>query len=315
MRVGIVIDSACDLPQAYIEEHKLEIMPINLVIGDEIFIDERDPDETIKFYKRYAEEKNLEGETQPFSVDQITRLFLDELVLKYERVLVIAIASSRSLIFENATKASFAILSGYKQKRAKAGVEGSFALRVVDSKTLFTGEAVLVQETIRMMKEDNVPFDRLRPTVEALSKHVHAYLVPNDLHYLRKAGRARGDRSVSWLSYTLGTALDIKPIVKAYRGDTYPIKKISGFETAVNDRFDFARSAIEKGLLSKTICMSYAGNPDVIRNMAGYKLLKQVADKHGVKLMLSVMSTTAGINVGPGAFALGLISDKMSEND
>ena len=315
MRVGLVIDSACDLPQSFIEKHNLEIMPINLVIGDEIFIDERDPEETIKFYKRYAEEKNLEGETQPFSVDQITRLFLDKLVLNYDRVLVVAIASSRSMIFENATKASFAILSGYKQKRAKAGVEGSFALRVVDSKTLFTGEAVLVREAVRLMQEEGFAFDKLRPAVEALSKHVHAYLVPNDLHYLRKAGKARGDRSISWLSYTLGTALDIKPIVKAYRGDTFPVKKISHFETAVNDRFDFAREAIEKGLLTKTICMSYAGNPEVIREMAGYKKLKQVADKHGIELMLSVMSTTAGINVGPGAFAIGLISDKMGEND
>lgn len=315
MRVGLVIDSACDLPQSYIQEHHLEIMPINLVIGDEIFIDERDPDETIKFYKRYAEEKHLEGETQPFSVDQITRLFLDKLVLNYDRVLVTTIASSRSLIFENATKASFAILSGYKQKRAKAGIEGSFALRVVDSKTLFTGEAVLVQEAVRLMQEEDLAFDKLRPTVEALSKHVHAYLVPNDLHYLRKAGRARGDRSISWVSYTLGTALDIKPIAKAYRGDTFPIKKIAHFENAVTDRFDFARDAIEKGLMSKTICMSYAGNPDVIRSMSGYKLLEKTAEKHGVRLMLTVMSTTAGINVGPGAFALALISDKMGEND
>ncbi|MDX1443380.1 MAG: DegV family protein [Gammaproteobacteria bacterium] len=315
MRVGLVIDSACDLPQKFIEDNNLEIMPINLVIGDEIFIDERNPEETIKFYKRYAEEKNLQGETQPFSVEQITRLFLDKLVLNYDRVLVVTIASSRSLIFENATKASFAILSGYKQKRAKAGIEGSFALRVVDSKTLFTGEAVLVKEAVRLMKEEDVAFDKLRPAVEALSKHVHAYLVPNDLHYLRKAGRARGDRSISWVSYTLGTALDIKPIAKAYRGDTFPIKKIAHFETAVNDRFEFAIEAIEKGLMTNTICMSYAGNPEVIREMAGYKKLKQVAERKGVELMLTVMSTTAGINVGPGAFAMGLISDKMGEND
>lgn len=317
MRIGICIDSACDLPPSFIQEHHLEIMPINLVVGDEkeILIDERDPEETINFYKRYIAEKNLEGETQPFSVEQITNLFLDKLVLNYDRVLVITISSTRSLIFENATKASFAILSGYKQRRAKAGIEGAFALRVVDSKTLFTGEAVLVREAIRLLKEKEVAFDRLRPEVEALSKHVHAYLIPDDLHYLRKVGRSRGDRSISWLSYTLGTALDIKPIVKAYQGDTFPVRKIQGFETAVNSLFDLAKEQMKKGLLSKTICMSYAGNPDVIRKMTGYKLLQKEAEKHGVELMLSVMSTTAGINVGPGAFALGLMSDKMGKED
>jgi len=42
VRVGIVIDSACDLPRSFIQQHHLEIMPINLKIGDDIFIDERD---------------------------------------------------------------------------------------------------------------------------------------------------------------------------------------------------------------------------------------------------------------------------------
>ena len=47
-------------------------------------------------------------------------LFLDKLVLKYDRILVICIASSRSLIHENATKASFAILAGYKARRDRS---------------------------------------------------------------------------------------------------------------------------------------------------------------------------------------------------
>lgn len=303
MRIGIVIDSACDLPKSYIDEHKLNIMPINLVIGDEIFIDERDPDQTIEFYKRYLSERNMDAETQPFSVEQITNLFLDKLVLNYDRVLVITLASSRSQIFENATKASFAILSGYKERRQRAGVEGAFALRVVDSKTMFTGEAVLVHEAIRLL-EEGVPFDKLRPEVERLSMDVHAYLVPADLYYVRTRARKRGDRSVGIFSYAVGSALDIKPILKAYRGDTFPVKKIQGFETAVSALFDIAIEAMNKGLKTKLIAMSYAGNPQVIKQHPRYKEFSQVAHKHGIELMLSVMSTTAGINVGPGSFSL-----------
>lgn len=315
MRIGICIDSACDLPTSYIKAHNLEIMPINLMLGEEKFIDRRVTAETIAFYKRYSSDKNLQGETEPFSVEDITDMFLNRLVLNYDRVLVLAIASTRSRIFENATKASFAILKGYKEARAKAGVEGSFALRVVDTKTLFTGEAVLAHEVVRLIEEENFPFDKLRPHVEELSKHVHAYLIPNDLHYLRKAGRARGDRSVSWLSYTIGTAMDIKPVVKAYRGDTFPVRKIQGFGTAVYSAFEQAKEMMKKGLLTNTICMSYAGNPDVIREMSGYKMLQRDAEKYGVKLLLTVMSTTAGMNVGPGAFAIAWASNKMGEQD
>lgn len=315
MRIGICVDSACDLPTSFIEANNIEIMPINLILGDERFIDRRNSKETIEFYKRYTAEKNLQGETEPLSVEEITDLFLGKLVLNYDRVLVLSISSTRSKVFENATKASFAILKGYKEVRAKAGLEGSFALRVVDTRTLFTGEAVLAHEAVRLIHEEQVPFDRLRPEIEALAKHTHAYLIPEGLHYLRKAGKARGDRSVSWLSYTIGTALDIKPIVKAYQGDTFPFKKIQGFGTAVYSMFDLLKVQMEKGLTCKTICMSYAGNPDVIRSMSGYKALEQAAERHGVKLLMTVMSTTAGINVGPGSFAVGFISDKMGRDD
>lgn len=311
MRVGIVIDSACDLPRSFIDQHHLEILPINLKIGDEIIIDERDPQQTIDFYKRYAVEKILvNSETQPFSVEQITHLFLDKLVLNYDRVLVITIASTRSLIYENATKASFAILSGYKIRRQKAGQEGVFALRVLDSKTLFTGEAVLVHEAVRLLKEENTPFDKLRPAVEELSKHVHAYLVPQDLYYVRERGRKRGDRSVSWFAYHVAKLVDIKPILKAYRGDTFPVKKVPGYEEAIGQLFDIALNAVKHGLRTKVICMSYAGNPDIIRQHPKYNEFTKIAHQHGVDTMLSVMSTTAGINVGPGAFSLAYISDK-----
>src|SRR5690606_29267551 len=114
----------------------------------ERFIDRRNSKETIEFYKRYTAEKNLQGETEPLSVEEITDLFLGKLVLNYDRVLVLSISSTRSKVFENATKASFAILKGYKEVRAKAGLEGSFALRVVDTRTLFTGEAVLAHEAV-----------------------------------------------------------------------------------------------------------------------------------------------------------------------
>jgi DegV family protein with EDD domain len=304
MRFGIVIDSACDLPRSYIEKHHLEILPISLQFGDRTFRDVRDPEETMAFYKRYLAEKDVDAETAPLSVDEIKDLFLDEFVLKYDKVLVVTVASSRSPIFENATKASFAILSGYKERRKQAGIEGPFSLRVVDSKTLFTGQAVLVHEAVRLLEEEHLSFDKLRPAIEKLSQHVHAYLVPQDLYYVRNRARKKGDRSVSWLSYQLGSMLDVKPILQAYRGETNAVKKVQGFDTAIREVFDMAREQIDRGLRVNAICMSYAGNPDVIRKHPEYIRFAQDAESAGVELLLSVMSTTAGINVGPGAFAL-----------
>jgi fatty acid-binding protein DegV len=60
------------------------------------FKDVRDPDQTMEFYRRYVAEKELEITTAPLSVKAIKDWFLDQLVLKYDRVLVITVSSSRS---------------------------------------------------------------------------------------------------------------------------------------------------------------------------------------------------------------------------
>ncbi|HEX6549816.1 MAG TPA: DegV family protein, partial [Gammaproteobacteria bacterium] len=305
MRIGVVIDAACDLPRSFIDQHGIEVLPIRVHFGDREFIDVRDANATMAFYRHYLANKEVVAETEPLSADEIRDLFLDQYVLKYDHVLVITVTSSRSPIFENATKASFAILSGYKERRKQANVEGPFSLRVLDSKTLFTGQGVLVYEALRLLKEGNLSFDQLRPAVESFTQYVHAYLVPEDLVYVRTRARAHGDRSVSWLGYQLGTLLDIKPILQAYRGQTGPVAKVHGFNAAVAQMFDMAVTEIKRGLRTNVICMSYAGNPDVIRQHPAYANFAKVAATHGVELLLTVMSITAGINMGPGSFAIG----------
>lgn len=312
MRIGIVTDSACDLPQAYVRENNVEILPISLRFGDQLFRDVRDPEATKAFYQRYLANAELDAETQPLSTEEIAEIFLSDLVLKYDRALVMTVASSRSPIFENATKASFKILKDYRKVRESKGIEGSFALRVMDSKTLFTGQAVLIHETVRMMREEGLAFEKLRPAVEALTDHVYGYLVPNDLAFIYHRGRQKGDRSVGWLGWKLGSALDVKPLLRVYRGETGPIGKVRGFDQAVEALFDIAREEIIRGLRAKIVCMSFAGDPGEMRKKESFQAFEQFCTEHGVETMLSVMSTTAGVNVGPGSFALGYISGEKS---
>lgn len=311
MNVGLVVDSACDLPLAYLREHNIEIMPISLRFGEDRYVDKRDPEATVQFYQQVIPEHSLQAQSEPFSVDDIRDLFLDRLVTRFDRVLVVAIASTRSEIFDNATKASFAILSGYRKRRQAAGVEGNFMLRVLDSGQLFTGEGVLVWELQRWLQAQEDPhLEALQRHAEEFKRHVYAYAVPRDLFYLRARARQRGDRSVGWLQFQLGSKLDIKPIVEAHRGDTHPIAKVRHFETAVDQVMTRAIERIEsKRLLAPVVVMSYAGRPREIHKFPAYQRLKVRAQEAGVSLVESTMSTTAGIYLGPGAFSLGYAAD------
>ncbi|HET7921693.1 MAG TPA: DegV family protein [Gammaproteobacteria bacterium] len=304
-KIGLVVDSTCDLPRSFIEQHGIEIMPINMHLGTLLKKDSRDPDETMEYYRRYVGNKEIEITTAPMSVKSIKDWFLEQLVVKYDRVLVITGSSNRSATFENASKASFMILSSYKDARKAAGLDEQFAMRVLDSKTLFTGLAVAVYEAVRVLKtQEDILFDRLRQHVENFSQNVRGYMVPQDLYFLRARAGQKGDKSVGWLSYQMGGMLDTKPILEAYRGETSAVAKVRGFENAVQKLFEMATEAIGKGLQSKVICMSYGGNPEDVKNFPGYAEFQHAAQANKIEVLLSIMSTAAGIHVGPGAFSL-----------
>jgi DegV family protein with EDD domain len=308
MRTGFVIDSACDLPQAYLQEHSIHIMPISLHFGYDVFEDVRDPEATQAFYRKYLTEKTLDAETAPFSVEKIKALFLDNLVLKYDRVLVITIAQTRSPIFANASEASYAILKQYRERRQKVGMSGSFYLTVLDSKTLFTGEGVLAHEAVRLGENSNLSFGVLRSVAEQLSQQIYGYLVPDDLFYVRYRASKKGEKSIGLIGYHFGTLLDIKPIIGFHQGESQVVAKERGFDRTLIKLFGIARQAIDQGLATRIVNTSYAGELEVIRRKRAFVDFEQYARERGIEVLLSVMSTTGGINVGPGSFALSYIA-------
>ncbi|NNF52171.1 MAG: fatty acid-binding protein DegV [Gammaproteobacteria bacterium] len=304
MGVGIVVDSVCDLPRAIIDRFGIEILPVALHFGDNVFEDMRDPEAAQAFYRDYLSERNIDFRTRALDVETMTQLFLDRFVLKYSKVLVIACASSRSRLFKNATQASYALLKLQRHRRQAAGLPGSFALRIVDSKSLYAGEAIVAHEAVRMADDESQGLEHMRQSLEELGDKVVTYLVPDDPFYLRFRAREKGERSIGAVGYQVARMFDLKPVVRFTQGRSGVVSRPQGFESALGFVFDAARDAISYGLAKPLIAMSYAGDPARMRERDTYKSFAAFAESQGVELTLAVMSVTSGINVGPGAFSL-----------
>jgi DegV family protein with EDD domain len=303
MRIGLVVDSACDLPNDFCQDNRIVILPVTIHIGNEAFVDRRDPQATRDFYSRHLTNA-AHAETAPLSVEQIKDLFLERLVLDYDFVFCLTVASSRSPIFENATQASLTILSEYKPVRARAGVQGPFALRVIDSQNLFAAQGVLAVEVARMIREGQTP-NRIRERLDSLIPQLYMYGLPSDLYHLRARAHKKGDKSVGWFKYAVGSALDIKPLIRGHRNETASIASIRHFDEGARRLCQFVAERIRSGLLTPTLCVSYAGDLARLEQLPGYAELKAVAAEHGVEIYTSVASITACINVGEGALAIG----------
>jgi DegV family protein with EDD domain len=308
MRIGLVVDSACDLPGEFLAANNITILPITVRIGDAVQIDLRDEVATLDFLHAEIAERGADAETTPFTVQQIQDLFLKKLVIDYDYVFCMTIAKSRSPIFDNAMQASFAILNDYRPVRAAAGNDTPFALRVIDSQNLFAAQGILPVEAVRLRAAGEGP-PKIRARLEHLAMNTHGYLVPRDLYYIRNRARKKGDRSVSLLSAALGTALDIKPVLHANRGETGPVAKIKGFEAATQKVFEFAARRVDTGLLTPTLCLSYGGRLEEMRALPGYARLRDACTGRNIDVYESVMSLTGMVNVGKGALVVGFAAD------
>lgn len=314
MRIGYVVDAGCDLPQSIIEQENIVVLPISVRIGDQVINDSRQDAVSEQFLESGIAKNAAEAETIPYTVEEISELFLKQLVVDYDYVMVQTIASSRSPIYERCVQASFKILSDYHGVRAAAGHTTPFNMRVVDTGNLFTGQAVVAWEAVTLRK-NGASMQSIRSRIDRVSANTHAILVTPDLYYVRNRGRAKGDRSVSMLSAALGTTLDIKPLLYCNRGVTKPVAKIRGFDTACEKMLNHATRAVGQGLLSPVVSLSFGGSLDVMRRIPGYERLKEACAQNGITLLESMMSLTGIINIGPGTLAVAFVQENMSNFD
>ena len=308
MRIGIVVDSACDLPQDFIEREQITILPVTVQIGQAVLADVRNEEATFGFLTGETAARAFEAESTPFTVQQVHDLFLSKLVLDYDYVFCITTTRTRSGIYDNALQASYAILNDYKPVRAASGNHTPFALRVIDSQNVFAAVGVMVVEAARLRAAGEAP-PKIRARLENLALYTQGYMVPPDLHYLRNRIRKRGDRSVSFLSAALGTALDIKPILHCNRGETEPVAKVKGLNNAMDKMFDFAAKRVNAGLMTPTVVLSYGGDLEHMRSMAGYARLRETCAEQNVEIFETFMGLTGLVNVGKGAMVVGFAAE------
>ncbi|ERP91567.1 hypothetical protein Q670_12290 [Alcanivorax sp. P2S70] len=307
MKIGLVVDATCDLPAPYIKEHHIQVLPITLRIGDEHVVDDRNPDTRQAFYADNRLDKGHDAESVPLDVDAFREFFLERIVTHYDYALVQTLPDSRSPMFQNATRASHAILQDYKAVRSQAGAEGPFALRVTDSGTLFCGQGVLAAATMNLIRT-GMRISEIQNRISELVPLATGYAVVDDLFYVQKRARKKGDKSVSWIGAKLGSALDIKPILCARNGDSFPVAKVRGYDAAILKMFNHVQHCIRQGLEEPVICVSYAGDQNHIPHLPGFSELAACATEHGVQLLTTGMSLTGGVNLGPGAVNVGFIS-------
>lgn len=278
MSIKIITDSTCDIEMSLQKELGIDILPLTVHFGDEEFQDGIDITKK-EFYQRLRTSANSPTTSQvtPEAFEQLFKRYTDE----GHEVLVLTIASKLSGTYQSA-------------HIAKTTVEHD-SIYLVDSETTTMGLAWLVYEAVRM-RDNGLDVNRMIESLESLKKKIIIYAMIENLEFLRKGGR------LSSVSATLGTLLNLKPIIQVKDGVVSVVQKTRGNVKAFKWMLDKSQ---EDGIdLTQPVFFGHTDAPEQLERFitSSKDSLTTTSSK------IIEIGITVGTHGGPGCIGIGFIT-------
>ena len=167
--IEIKTDSTCDLPQRFIDENDITVVPLTVLLGDTVYRDGVDikPDDVYSFVEKTGKLPKTSAVT-PAEYFEVFKQLTDE----GKKVVHIGFSSGLSSSFQNACVAA-------------SEFDNVFC---VDSKTLCTAQGLLVLKACDY-RAKGMDAKKIADRVTKLVPKVSATFVLDGLEYLHKGGR------------------------------------------------------------------------------------------------------------------------------
>lgn len=196
MSIRIVTDSACDLPQSLVDQHRITVVPLSIRFGDKEFIDRRDL--TIAQFWEMCSASPVLPETAAPSPGQFEAEYRR---LKSEGatgIVVVNISSDLSATMQSAEIASRAVV-------------GEIDVRIVDSRSASMGQGITAVACAKKAAA-GASIDEVVAEGRRLAEKSKVWGALDTLENLKKGGRIGGAKAM------LASALSIKPIIEVREG-------------------------------------------------------------------------------------------------
>jgi DegV family protein with EDD domain len=276
-KINFVIDSTAYLPNDYIMEHGIKVVPLKLNWDSETFRDNVDITAEA-YYKRLAKSNSIPTTSQPSSGDFLNSF--KEAANGADSIIAVLISSGISGTVDSALLA--------KKEFSKVPLE------IVDSKVTAAGLALMVKAMVSTAEKTGSVADVLK-----IGKNVFdsmgVYFVVDTLKYLHKGGRIGG------ASAFLGSALDLKPILYlSPDGKVEALEKVRTKKKAVSRLIDIA---VEKTGGKKAYIGIMQANA-----IEGAQAIKSELEKRLdlAEIGIFELSPVLGTHAGPGTLGIAV---------
>ncbi|SHH28707.1 DegV family protein [Tepidibacter thalassicus] len=273
--VKIVTDSVSDLPKEYIEKYNINVIPLKIIFGEEMYKDRVDitPEKVLE----RIEKNNEFPKTSQITPFEFVEVF-DDLTKDGDEVLAILMSSKMSGTYNSALIA--------KNELSDRNIE------VVDSKAITLGYGLIVIEAAKMAKEGK-SLDEIKKRAEEMVDKMEYLMVVDSLEYAYKGGR------ISKTQYVLSNFLNIKPIVTLKDGEMVVKNKVRGRKKVLRWIIEYLESN-NINLDDKVIGINHVNDIEYLE-----KLKSMLVEKFNPKeIVISDVGCTVAVYSGLSAIAL-----------
>ena len=236
MKIKLIYDSMCDIPEEINNKEFVEMIPLTINIDGKEYKDGIDFTKE-EFYNILNNSNSLP------KTSQVTYIDFKEKFEKYTKegydVICITGSSKASGTYQSANL-------------AKADVEGN--IYIFDSLFLSLGSGQYIIKASHLIEEGDLSASEIVEELEKLRASVDLLFVPFTLEYLKQSGRLP-----SVVSF-VGNMLSIKPICSMQDGKNKIVSKVRGTKQIVSKLVDMILELNNGQLEDKIVTIGYGSN-------------------------------------------------------
>jgi len=280
--IRIVTDGAADMPQEWLEEFNIHVIPINIHFGEKTYLQNVDLDRE-GFYKLVDETRKVPKTSQP-TPHQFSE-FYKQIAEAGDTILSIHVTSKLSGTYESAVAAA-------------RELERKFRVIPIDSMCGSVGIGMLCR-VARLAEREGLGLEDILKRIESLREKIDIYLTLDNLEYARMSGR------VGAMQAAVASLLNVKPIATLSNGIISITEKARTRSASIERLINMAKEKIGKNPIN--LAVVHASDPQ-----SGQALLEKARQALNAKESYLVeLSISIAANLGPGT--VGLIFYPASE--
>lgn len=280
MNIGYVIDSTVDLPEVFLVEHGVKVIPLNILWDGQEYQDRVDLSSTV-FFERLATSTNIPTSSAP-APGLFLKAYQELLDEGKDVILSLHLSSKFSGTFQAATLA--------------ASMMNGIDIKVIDTQSASLGSGLLLMKVVDMLNAGYSLADVLKMMILFINA-LKVFLLVDNLDYLHRGGR------IGKAEQIIGSLLNVKPILSVENGVVVPYGKIYGQRNIIGDIESMFKSWKKKHSNIEYIGFAYSNDkllmPELIR----------IARRHYPEASIQVVqvSPVIGCHVGPGLIGFAVL--------